>query len=139
MVKLLIWQSKITHLASLKSNVLTNTGMFPLKQHSMVTLNFTYKLKITFKPPKQVRYYYQVQRQMGITGAKWCDFIICTFKEMVIEQIPFDASFFTDMLLKLEQFFFKYFAKHVKEQVINKCTIISTCTVTPSITSSSTE
>lgn len=86
------------------------------------------------------RYYYQVQEQMGITGAKWCDFITYTFKGMVIERILFDADFFASMLLKLEQFFFKHFAKHVKQQAIPECAMVSTSTVTASTsTSSSTE
>ena len=42
---------------------------------------------------------------MGITGAKWCDFVTYAFKGMVIERIYFDPEFFASMLLKLEQFF----------------------------------
>ena len=95
---------------------------------------FHQEIKDSFPALKRShRYYYQVQGHMGITGPKWCDFITYTFKGMVI-----DGNFFTDMLLKLEEFF-RYFAKYVKEQVISKCTMISTCTATPSITSSSTE
>ena len=60
------------------------------------------------------KYYYQVQGQMGITGAKWCDFVTYTFKGMAIERIYFDDNFFSNMLLKLEQFFFKHYAKYLK-------------------------
>ena len=52
------------------------------------------------------KYYYQVQGQMGITGAKWCDFVTYTF--------------FTTMLLKLEQFFLSplpNFSKHFGDAV----------------------
>ena len=33
-------------------------------------------------------YYAQVQGQMGVTGAKWLDFIVYTSKGMSIERIP---------------------------------------------------
>lgn len=39
------------------------------------------------------KYYKQVQGQMGISGAKWCDFITYKFKGMVIERIYFDTDF----------------------------------------------
>ena len=45
-------------------------------------------------------YYYQVQGRMGITGAKWCDFVTNTFHGMIIEHIYFDPDFFAIMLLK---------------------------------------
>ena len=65
------------------------------------------------------KYYYQVQGQMGITGAKWCDFVTYTFKGMVIERIYFDPEFFASMLLKLEQFFFKHYAAYFKTQAVH--------------------
>lgn len=42
------------------------------------------KLKRTHK------YYVQVQGLMGVTGAKWCDFVVYTNKTISIERIPFD-------------------------------------------------
>ena len=60
------------------------------------------------------KYYCQVQGQMGITGVKWCDFVTYTFQGMVIERIYLDVEFFAAKLLKLEQFFFKHFAKFFK-------------------------
>ena len=38
-------------------------------------------------------YYAQVQGQMGITRAKWCDFIVYTSKGLYVERIAFDAVF----------------------------------------------
>ena len=37
---------------------------------------------------------YQVQGQMGMTGAKWCDFVTYTFQGMIIERIYIDPDFF---------------------------------------------
>ena len=81
---------------------------------------------------KTHKYYKQVQGQMGISGAKWCDLITYTFKGMVIERIYFDTDFFADMLLKLEEFFFKHFAKYFKCKTTPACNVMSTCTVTAS-------
>ena len=74
---------------------------------------------------------------MGITGAKWCDFVTYTFKGMVIERIYFDSEFFASMLLKLEQFFFKHYAAYFKAQAVpaGACAVTTACTVlTPTTT-----
>ena len=41
-------------------------------------------------------YYIQVQGQMTLTGAKWCDFIVYTFRGLHIERIPYDEAFLND-------------------------------------------
>ena len=38
-------------------------------------------------------YYAQVQGQLGVAGAKWCDFIVYTGKGIYIERIPFAATY----------------------------------------------
>ena len=38
-------------------------------------------------------YYAQVQGQLAITGAAWCDFVVYTFKGMSIQRITFDQEF----------------------------------------------
>lgn len=80
--------------------------------------------------------YHQVQGQMGISGAKWCDFVTYTFKGMVIERIYFDSDFFTAMLLKLEQFFFKHFAKYLKNTALPQAQAVpaGACAVSPAVT-----
>ena len=47
-------------------------------------------------------YYAQVQGQLAITGAAWCDFIVYTFKGMSIERITFDQQFWDNLSQKLE-------------------------------------
>ena len=61
------------------------------------------KLKHTHK------YYFQVQGLMGVTGAKWCDFIVYTSKEMSIERIPFDVQFWNNLKDTLKLHYFKHF------------------------------
>ncbi len=57
-------------------------------------------------------YYCQVQGQMGVTGAHWCDFVVYTFRGLCIQRIPFDALFWEEMKHSLEKFFYeKYLPK----------------------------
>ena len=61
------------------------------------------KLKRTHK------YYSQVQGLMGVTGAKWCDFVVYTSRGMSIERIPFDPQFWNELKGTLKMYYFKHF------------------------------
>jgi len=76
---------------------------------------------------------------MGITEARWCDFVTYTFQGMVIKRIYYNADFVTTMLVKLEQFFFKHFAKYFKALPVpvEVCAVPTTGTVTVMATSAS--
>lgn len=54
-------------------------------------------------------YYAQVQGQMGITGAKWCDFVVYTQKGMPIERIPFSSEHWQELEMKLVSYYYKHF------------------------------
>ena len=70
---------------------------------------------------KNHAYYHQVQGQMALCGAMWCDFVVYTFKGMYIERIPFDNTFWNEMLTKLEAFYFTHFLPRIlnKEDSLN--------------------
>ena len=55
------------------------------------------------------KYYAQVQGIMGVTGARWCDFVVYTSKGMSTEGIPFDVQFWNDLSTKLKLYYFKHF------------------------------
>ena len=55
-------------------------------------------------------YYAQVQVQLMITGAEFCEFIVHTQCDMVAERMKPDIPFMTEMLEKLS-IFFKDFGK----------------------------
>lgn len=61
------------------------------------------KLKRTHK------YYTQVQGLMGVTGARWCDFVVYTSKGMSIERNPFDVQFWNDLRETLKLYYFRHF------------------------------
>lgn len=54
-------------------------------------------------------FYAQVQGLMGVTGAKWLDFMVYTSKGMSIERIPFDAVFWENLHTKLKAYYFRHF------------------------------
>jgi hypothetical protein len=53
------------------------------------------------------RYFYQVQGQMGVCEADYCDFVSFTPKGIHVERILFDLEFFQQLVLKLESFYKK--------------------------------
>ena len=63
---------------------------------------------------KSHHHYSQVQGQIMVTGAKWCDFVVYTFKGLHIERIAFDDMFCHSMLNKLNAFYFGNYLKHAK-------------------------
>lgn len=52
-------------------------------------------------------YYYQVQATMLCTERNWCDFVVCTKKDIHIERIPYNQELMNSVLPKLEQFYFE--------------------------------
>ena len=68
-------------------------GFFCTLENRMVTLR------------RNHNYYYQVQGALGVTGLKWCDFVVWTPQGISIERISFDLAFWESMTPKLEHFF----------------------------------
>ena len=64
--------------------------------------NGTYSLR------KSNAYYYQMMGCMGLTGSKWEDFFIFCQQEFHCERIYFDAELFSNMLDKLNLFYFYF-------------------------------
>ena len=52
-------------------------------------------------------YYFQIQCQLYCENREWCDFVIRTEKELHVERIPRNKSWWKDQLLKLHAFYFK--------------------------------
>ena len=58
---------------------------------------------------KYHEYYYQVQGQIALTGARWCDFVMYTKSGISVERIYSDENFWKSKVVMLHSFFFKYF------------------------------
>lgn len=54
-------------------------------------------------------YFQQVQGQIALTGANWCDFIIYTKCGLAVERIYFNEKFWTAKVASLLKFYFKYY------------------------------
>lgn len=57
-------------------------------------------------------YYYQVQGQLGITGAAWCDFIVYTKVGLYVQRIIPDVPFWEEIRAKLQAYYFDHFIKY---------------------------
>ena len=53
-------------------------------------------------------YHSQIQMAMGLSQLKFCDFIVYSFKEMIIIRIPFSEIYFIKLTGKLNHFFKNY-------------------------------
>lgn len=62
--------------------------------------NKTYKLK------RRHDYYFQIQCQLYCTNRDWCDFVVRTEKDMHVERIRCDNSWWTSNIDKLKTFYF---------------------------------
>ena len=60
-------------------------------------------------------YYAQVQGQMGITGSKWCDFIVYTSKGLYVERVTFDSDYWRNLKTELLNYYFLHFIKFAAE------------------------
>lgn len=63
----------------------------------------------TFCLKKDHHYYAQIQGQLGITGAMFCDFVLYTKKGLGIQRIMFDEMYWRTMSSKLRCFFLNDF------------------------------
>lgn len=64
-------------------------------------------------------YYYQVQGQMGVTKAMWCDFVVYTNAGMSIQRIPFNGQFWGTLKEKLKEYYFQHFLKKAAVKFCN--------------------
>ena len=50
-----------------------------------------------------------MQGLLGVTGARWCDFVVYTSKGMSIERIPFDDQYWKTLKGTLKSYYFTHF------------------------------
>jgi hypothetical protein len=62
-------------------------------------------------------YYAQVQGQMGVTGATWCDFIVYTRRGIYVQRVAFDPNFWSNLREKLTTYYFDHFIKYAVEDL----------------------
>ena len=67
-------------------------------------------------------YYAQIQGQMDVTGAKWCDFILYTNVGLYIQRIPFDF-YWSELKDKFYTYYFKNFIQFAAVEVCKTKTL----------------
>ena len=63
--------------------------------------------KPILKKSHSTEYYSQIQLAMGLSGFDTCDFVVYTFKGLVIMRTEFDVSYFDSLIQKLNLFYKK--------------------------------
>ena len=58
-------------------------------------------------------YMYQIQGQLAISKKTSCYFVVFTFKELFVEKIAYDKTFFTNHILPKTEIFYENFYKPV--------------------------
>jgi len=62
-------------------------------------------------------FFVQVQGQMGVTGASWCDFIVYTKKGISVERIVFEPDYWAELRQKLSSYYLTHVIKHASKSV----------------------
>ena len=65
-------------------------------------------VKALLKKPYSTGYYSQIQLAMGLLGFDTCDFIVYTFKGLIIVRTEFDVFYFDSLIQKLNSFYKKF-------------------------------
>ena len=63
------------------------------------------KGKLVLKRDHPNGYFTQIQMAMGLAGVGYCDFVVYTFKCLIIIRIDFDIDYFIDLVLNLNEFY----------------------------------
>ena len=62
----------------------------------------------TLSLKKDHEYYTQIQVAMGLSGAQFCDFIVYTFRGLIIIRTNYDEAYFLDIMKKINSFYRSY-------------------------------
>ena len=58
-------------------------------------------------------YYSQIQFQLGLSQLPWCDFVVYTFKGVIIIRVPYDNTYISKLLNKGNNFYFKHYLDQI--------------------------
>ena len=75
----------------------------------LIAIFFLENVNGELKLKRNHKYYTQVQGLMGVTGARWCDFVVYTSKGMSIERILFDEEYWNTLKGTLKPYYFTHF------------------------------
>ena len=56
-------------------------------------------------------------KEIGVTRASWCNFIVYTKKGISVEMIAFDPTYLAELRQELASYYFAHFRKHASKAV----------------------
>lgn len=62
------------------------------------------------------KYFSQVQFQMGVTGRKWCDFVIYTKEDIFVQRVSFDELCWEKLSIACQIFFRQHICPKLLQQ-----------------------
>ena len=75
--------------------------------------------KAVLKKSHFTGYYSQIQLAMGLLGFDTCDFVVYTFKGLIIVRTEFDVSYFDSIIQKLNSFYKKVMLPRMVSSLTN--------------------
>ena len=70
--------------------------------------------KLQLKKTHQYGYFTQIQMAMGLSNVEFCDFVVFTFKGMIIVRVPFEKNYFQEVVKKLNWFYKSYMLPNLR-------------------------
>ena len=75
--------------------------------------------KSVLKKSHSTGYYSQIQLAMGLLGFDTCDFVVSTFKGLIIVRTKFDASYFDSLIQRLSSFYKNFMLSRMVSNLAN--------------------
>ena len=75
--------------------------------------------KLVLKKSHSTGYYLQIQLAMGLSGFGTCDFVVYTFKGLIIVRMKFDVSYFDRLIRNLIHFIKKAMLPRIVSSLTN--------------------
>ena len=75
--------------------------------------------KPVLKKSHSTGYYSQIQLAMALSGFDTCDFVVYTFKGLIMVRTEFDVSYFDSFIQKLNSFYEKFMLSRMVSSLTN--------------------
>lgn len=80
---------------------------------SIVECNFLLCQNGVVQLKKTHQYYWQIQVQMMVTSMSWCELLVYSRKDMLVQRIYRNELVIKDLKNKLEEFFFYFYLQNL--------------------------
>ena len=67
----------------------------------------------------QLGYFTQIQVAMGLSGIKWCDFVVYIYEGLIITRVDFDEKYFKSVINKMNTFYRDFYIDELIKNNLN--------------------